>query len=252
MVLSFIFFSYISHSVAFLLVDNHSRVDLSSIRTSTTVLTSNNASLSVGSYEKESKRKIVNHLFTCSLFEYSKRQKKNRLSFSFFLSFSFHRVFFWHVRTMHACHDSRVMYSSVFVRSASLLVSVPREIRENDENKTAAAGVVKAYSSKTNSSWKKIYTHTHIDEHWVADCPECIENSHYFSITQYRHNRRLYIPLLSLFFFFLPYSLSLNKMTTTIVVWLLPSIITISTSFHQYCSFLLTPPWSLFISYGYK
>ncbi len=89
MVLSFIFFSYISHSVAFLLVDNHSRVDLSSIRTSTTVLTSNNASLSVGSYEKESKRKIVNHLFTCSLFEYSKRQKKNRLSFSFFLSFFF-------------------------------------------------------------------------------------------------------------------------------------------------------------------
>ena len=64
---------------------------------------------------------------------------------------------------MNACHDSRVMYSSVFVCSASLLLSVPREIRENDngdddddddEKKTAAAGVVKAYSSKTNSQWK--------------------------------------------------------------------------------------------------
>jgi hypothetical protein len=41
------------------------------------------------------------------------------------------------------------MYSSVFVRSASLLLSVPQEIRENDngdddEKKTAAAGIVKA------------------------------------------------------------------------------------------------------------
>jgi hypothetical protein len=51
------------------------------------------------------------------------------------------------------------MYSSVFVRSASSLLSVPREIRENDngddddEKKTAAAGIVKAYSSKTNSQW---------------------------------------------------------------------------------------------------
>jgi predicted component of type VI protein secretion system len=69
------------------------------------------------------------------------------------------------------------MYSSVFVRSASLLSSVPREIKENDndddddEKKTAAAGVVKAYSSKTNSQWERIYTYTCIDEHWVADCP---------------------------------------------------------------------------------
>ncbi len=59
------------------------------------------------------------------------------------------------------------MYSSVFVRSASLLLSVPREIRENDngddddEKKTAAAGVVKAYSSKTNSQWKEEYMHAY-------------------------------------------------------------------------------------------
>ena len=51
---------------------------------------------------------------------------------------------------MNAWHDGRVMYSSVFVRSASLLLSVPQEIRENDngddddEKKTAAAGIVKA------------------------------------------------------------------------------------------------------------
>jgi len=73
------------------------------------------------------------------------------------------------------------MYSSLFVRSASLLLSVPREIKENDngddddEKKTAAAGVVKAYSSKTNSQWKRIYAHTYIDEHWVADCPSTLE-----------------------------------------------------------------------------
>jgi hypothetical protein len=61
------------------------------------------------------------------------------------------------------------MYSSVFVRSASSLLSVPREIRKNDngddddEQRTAAAGIVKAYSSKTNSQWKKmnVCAHTH-------------------------------------------------------------------------------------------
>ena len=60
------------------------------------------------------------------------------------------------------------MYSSVFVRSASSLLSVPREIKENDnddddDEKKTAAGIVKAYSSKTNSEWKKmnVCEHTH-------------------------------------------------------------------------------------------
>jgi hypothetical protein len=71
---------------------------------------------------------------------------------------------------MHACHDSRVMYSSVLVRSASSLLSASREIRENDngddddEKKTATAGVVNAYSSKTNSEWKRMYVRTHMYE----------------------------------------------------------------------------------------
>lgn len=69
---------------------------------------------------------------------------------------------------MNACHDGRVMYSSVFVCSASLLLSVPREIRRNDnddedEKKTAAAGVVKAQSSKTNSKWKGERMYMHVE-----------------------------------------------------------------------------------------
>ena len=58
---------------------------------------------------------------------------------------------------MNACHDSRVMYSSVLVRSASSFLPVPQEITKNDngddddEKKTVAAAVVKAYGSKTNS-----------------------------------------------------------------------------------------------------
>jgi hypothetical protein len=129
---------------------------------------------------------------------------------------------------MDACHDTKVMYSSVFVRSASLLLSVPREIKENDngddddEKRTAAAGVVKAYSSKTNSQWKRIYMHTYIDEHWVADCPSTLEIAATFPLLNTDTKRCFYIPLLSLFFFFLSYSLSLSKMTTTIAVCLLP------------------------------
>jgi hypothetical protein len=93
---------------------------------------------------------------------------------------------------------------------------VPREIKENDngddddEKKTAAAGVVKAYSSKTNSQWEEnICAHTYIDEHWVADCPITSKIAATFSITQYRHKRCIYIPLLSLFFSFLSFILIL-------------------------------------------
>lgn len=150
MVLSFIFYSYISHSVVFLFVDNHSRVDLSSIRIWLQywpVRTLHCPFVSFFLFVWKGKRKIVNHLFTCCLFQYSKRQKKDRLSFSFsFPFFFFLSHFFWHVRTMNACHYSRVMYSSVLVCSASSLLSVPREIKKNDngddddEKKTAVVG----------------------------------------------------------------------------------------------------------------
>ena len=57
-------------------------------------------------------------------------------------------------------------------------------------------------------------THTHIDEHWVADCPSTLKNSRYFAITQYKHKEVSIYDCDH-------YSLSLSfeeKMTTTVAL----------------------------------
>jgi len=70
-----------------------------------------------------SKRKIVNHLFSRAvLFEYDKKNPLVRLFFfrrSFFL---FLLLLFWHVRTINACHDGRVVYSSVFCMFCFIII----------------------------------------------------------------------------------------------------------------------------------